>query len=222
MRNLPRLPLLVFSAVFLISLFLFVDIAEDILTSTEVLGTDFAVSQFVAMHRTPELTGIFLLVTEFANTTSMLLIGIVAALSYAVLRRGKYLYAFLLAALGTTASVHLLKDFIARTRPPADVAFYAEKLFSFPSGHSASALAIFGFIAYVWLKSLHLPAHKIAIATGATLVILAVGASRIYLGVHYLSDVMGGYLLGALWLMIAIALTEIHVSRKAASLFQEG
>ncbi len=217
MRNLPRLPLLIFSAAFLIALFMFVDIAEDILTSTEILGTDFAVSHFVAVSRTPELTGIFLLVTEFASTTSMLLIGIVAALSYTVLRRGKYFFAFLLAALGTSGSVHLLKDFIARTRPPVDVAFYAEKLFSFPSGHSASALAIFGFIAYVWLKSVHLPAHRIVIAVGTSVVILAVGASRIYLGVHYLSDVAGGYLLGALWLMTAIALTEIHLSRKAVS-----
>ncbi|MCX6742949.1 MAG: LssY C-terminal domain-containing protein, partial [Candidatus Parcubacteria bacterium] len=88
------------------------------------------------------------------------------------------------------------------------VALYLEKSASFPSGHAALAMALFGFLIYFAWRNLKSWPDKLNALFAGILIIIAVGFSRLYLGLHYLSDILGGYLLALLWLIISINLIE--------------
>ena len=99
----------------------------------------------------------------------------------------------------------LLKRIIRRARP-LDIALIEETGFSFPSGHSMVAFAFYGFIIYLIFKSSLNKKIKILLITLFSLLILNIGLSRIYLGVHFTTDVLGGYVLGLLSLILFIEL----------------
>ena len=81
--------------------------------------------------------------------------------------------------------------------------------FSFPSGHSMGSMTYYGFLIYLVLRSKRKPYSKLSLGILFCLVILLIGISRIYLGVHYPSDVLAGYMAGGVWLVICISLLEI-------------
>ena len=99
----------------------------------------------------------------------------------------------------------LLKRVIRRPRP-IDIALIEETGYSFPSGHSMVAFAFYGLIIYLIYKSKLNIKLKILFIVLLSLLILGIGLSRIYLGVHYVTDVLGGYILGLLSLIIFIEL----------------
>jgi undecaprenyl-diphosphatase len=104
----------------------------------------------------------------------------------------------------TIGVASLLKLLLQRTRPDTE---YVQQMlihtFSFPSGHAAGAMIGCGFLAYIAWHSLPSPWAGIAVL-GLTLFILAVGVSRVYLGAHYPTDVIGGWLVGAVGLAIIV------------------
>jgi len=108
------------------------------------------------------------------------------------------------AVVGTTIAVTLIKMLGARPRPPEYLRAVAETGYSFPSWHAAIAIAFWGYLAYFAWKRIRNPALRIGVVLLCVLVILATDFSRLYLGVHYFSDVAGGTLLGALILLFAI------------------
>ncbi len=203
------LPLLLLSILFLVFLFVFFDLIEDILASEQIIRTDLAMATFLASLRTPFFTSFFLFVTELGSSTSVLVCSLLAGISYLFVSRKRYVFPFLTTAFGVTACISATKFLVARERPGVSIYFYLEKLFSFPSGHAASTLAIFGFIAYVWMKTVNTPLFRSLILIGTVALVGAIGFSRLYLGLHYVSDVVGGYILGALWLIIGICITEL-------------
>lgn len=91
---------------------------------------------------------------------------------------------------------------------PLQVAYYPETGYSFPSGHSATAMVLYGLLAYWLIRGQHRTKNWVMIGVVAVGLIGIVGFSRIYLGVHFLSDVLGGYLLGICWLIVGVVLTE--------------
>jgi undecaprenyl-diphosphatase len=97
------------------------------------------------------------------------------------------------------------KIFFQRARPLSAVLIETD--FSFPSGHATIAVTFYGYLAYILIKSTRGKYARL-IVTGAILVMFLIGFSRLYLGVHYLSDVLAGYLVGLLVLIIGIKLTE--------------
>ncbi len=108
---------------------------------------------------------------------------------------------------GCYLSASLLKIAIHRQRP-AGIGVYDELSYSFPSIHATIAAFLFGFIAWIIVGRKESRIRRLLIISAAVLLIMAIGFSRLYLGVHFLSDVLGGYLLGALWLALCIRLAE--------------
>src|SRR5262249_19621450 len=88
-----------------------------------------------------------------------------------------------------------------------------EKSFSFPSGHAAIAIALYGFLSYVLTRNVISWKLRTNVVFAALIVAFTVGLSRMYLGLHFLSDVLGGYVIGLLWLMVGATLAEILRSR---------
>jgi membrane-associated phospholipid phosphatase len=95
-----------------------------------------------------------------------------------------------------------------RARPGFNGEFAREDSLSFPSGHAMASMVVFGLLAYFFsLATTDRWLRRFAFVLSGALIVL-IGFSRMYLGVHYLSDVIGGYLLGGVWLAFSIALIE--------------
>jgi undecaprenyl-diphosphatase len=109
------------------------------------------------------------------------------------------------AALGGVALDEVMKLHFKRLRPDVPWAFVHEHSFSFPSGHSVMAMVIYGIIVYKTQDKLRSKWAKAALMLGALLMVIGIGVSRVYLGVHYPSDVAGGYFVGAVWLAAVIS-----------------
>lgn len=110
----------------------------------------------------------------------------------------------LVATLGQSVTVAVLKQLFGRARP--SLAHFTETSASFPSGHAALSVALFGFLGYAIWRAGGIRGGRVLPL--AVLAILSVGFSRLYLGEHYLSDVVNGFLVGAIWLVGGIAVSE--------------
>ena len=94
----------------------------------------------------------------------------------------------------------VLKEIVQRERPAESIRLVSETGYSFPSGHSMVAMAFFGFLMWMVLHYEEDRIVKILCTLGFACVILLIGMSRVYLGVHYLSDVLAGFLVTVVWL----------------------
>jgi undecaprenyl-diphosphatase len=148
-----------------------------------------------------------------AGSWGVMLWLVVLALVVLVSRRQYRLAAFLaVAATGAAILDHGVKALVGRLRPevPSPVAYGQGS--SFPSGHSLDSLVCYGALVLVFLPALSPRGRKILIGAVATLLAF-IGLTRIMLGVHYLSDVIGAWCLGAAWLGILVYAFELHRSR---------
>lgn len=115
-----------------------------------------------------------------------------------------YILPLVIIIIGGQLSNSILKRIFEQPRP--EWGAYAGRLDSFPSGHSVISIIFYGFLMYfIWKNVSHIFWRNTLLIIGA-IIILLVGFSRIYLGLHYFTDVLGGYILGALWLGLGICL----------------
>lgn len=135
------------------------------------------------------------------------LIAISAALALLLLlRRGAEAVGLLAIFAGAETSVELVKNFLARPRPTADYARIESAIggYSFPSGHVAGYVCLYGFLFYLAWSLMKRGGGRTLILLGTGAMVALVGVSRIYLGQHWASDVLGGYGLGFGWLGLGI------------------
>jgi undecaprenyl-diphosphatase len=115
------------------------------------------------------------------------------------------------ALIGAEASAFLGKIIFARPRP--ELAVHTETSASFPSAHAVSAMVFYGFLVWIFgLKAKNLK-QKFVLLINGLFIILLVGFSRLYLRVHYLSDVLAGYLVGLLWLIISFYINKLLIQK---------
>ena len=143
-----------------------------------------------------EATALATGITDLASTTTVLLVAAAAAAALAL--RGHWHGAVSVAvSVGATqVVVYGIKALVARGRPPASSAFVDAAGYAFPSAHAASGVALYGLLALLTLRRLN---GRVQVAAGA-LALMAVGSiglTRVYLGAHYPSDVLAGWLVGA-------------------------
>lgn len=108
---------------------------------------------------------------------------------------------------------NLLKIIFLRPRPDVNN-LILESGYSFPSGHSATGMAFYGYLIYLIYKYVNNKKIKIPLIIFLSLIIVAIGLSRIYLGVHYASDVLGGFLLAIVYLIIFITIANKYIEKK--------
>ncbi|HEU4536435.1 MAG TPA: phosphatase PAP2 family protein [Polyangiaceae bacterium] len=138
------------------------------------------------------------------------LAAIVAAVAALLAARGKYRWA---AYLVTTSSLGGLLNFALKThyrraRPDVSEAIYLARGYSFPSGHAMGAVVVFGALAYLACRHFRDPELRALALSLAFCLIVAISASRVYLGVHWLSDISAGAVAGALWVVTTTASYE--------------
>ena len=107
----------------------------------------------------------------------------------------------------------LLKRILQRPRP-TEFRIVEETGYSFPSGHSITSMVFYGYLVYLTYKYINNKKIKIPLIIFLILLIPTIGLSRIYLGVHYASDVLCGFLLGTIYLILFISISKKYLERK--------
>ena len=171
---------------------------------SEPLSIDILAKNEVAKLANPLLDVFFQTITDLGSPTGLVLCTavIVLGLIYAGRKRESVFLGF--AMLVGWGLMHEIKNLVTRPRPAGEHLTYATG-FSFPSGHAMLSLIVYGFLVYLLLVSGRVTRKTAAIVSAALLIFL-IGFSRIYLNVHYASDVVGGFLIGGLLLFSAIRL----------------
>ena len=138
-------------------------------------------------------------IANLASTRTALAVTIVGALVLLFRRHWRGAIALALVFPVTQVAVQLVKLVIERPRPEGNSAYLAEAQgFSFPSAHSATSVAVYATIAVILIRASRHSHNRVAIATLAAALVLAVGLSRVLLGAHYPTDVLAGWTCGAL------------------------
>ncbi len=166
---------------------------------------DIPVIQAIRADISPSATEVVKAVTFCGSATAMIAIAVMVTF-YLRIREFNPLESFLPAISITGAWLlnEFLKQQFHRLRPE-DLPLAIETSYSFPSGHAMISLAFYGMLAYlIWTNVKSAKIRWLSVVALAAL-ILAIGLSRIYLGVHYPSDVLAGFAAGGLWLMTCIA-----------------
>jgi undecaprenyl-diphosphatase len=166
---------------------------------------DTAVIGFVQGLEAPWLTFIMKVFTWIGSgfvVAPIALIGFIVL--YFVLRYRQQAFLLIAVIAGSVLFNSILKSYFKRERPEIHRIMDANG-FSFPSGHSMMAFALYAIIAYIAWRNVKTTVGRIVLFLFATLMITMIGTSRIYLGVHYPSDIVGGFVASALWVTIAIS-----------------
>ena len=147
----------------------------------------------------------FVFITKFGNVS--VVIGVVAILI--MIFRNKYGVMF--ASIGAIVAVtnKLLKHIIKRQRPDV-LKLIKQGGYSYPSGHSMISISVYGYLCYLAFTKIKNSILKWLCSIILVILILSIGISRIYVGVHYASDVIGGFTLALIELMLIIGLTKKH------------
>jgi len=183
-----------------------------------VAGLDQPVLDAAIRLRTPFLDAFVTGFTNLGDTLSMVIIGLLltGALYYRYRRRTIWVL-MLVAAAGSVTFTIVGKALVGRNRPPLELAVPPyEQSFSFPSGHTLNSTVVAGMLAYlvVWLSA-RVWARVLAVV-GATLWAVAIGLSRVFLGHHWLTDVMFAWLFGLAWLALLITVHQVLLRRRIA------
>ena len=165
---------------------------------------DNAISLFFSVHNNVIFTNIFKAISFICSPKFMIVLNVLLFIFIIVKKKYK-LFIIVLSSISSVIINNLVKIIVRRERPDYLI-MVIEKSYSFPSGHAMISVLFFGSIIYL-VNKYNLKYKKLITFSLSTFVLL-VGISRIYLGVHYLTDVVGGYLLGFIVLFLIIHLFE--------------
>ncbi len=203
------LPLTLLFGVFGYLLLLYFGSVVDFELSNPIVQIDIRLSNLIYANIDSGLVKFFTIFTALADRRSIVVFGVAAAIVVYAVNKPQYLWGIVIALGGQAISVRFLKLLFERPRP--EHAYFLEQSYSFPSGHAAAALATFGILFYIVAKEKW--ASVLFASITAVVLTFFVGLSRIYLGEHYVSDVFNGYLIGALWLIVATTFIEWREAR---------
>ena len=199
----------------LAALWLFAGVTEDVVHHDPLTRFDLALTTWIRGHTTPLGDRIFLAVSAVGSPTAMAVMAAAGALMLLVRRKWLVLTAWVAAFAGAAVLTVILKNVIQRPRPVDAASFLYGTSFSFPSGHALGSLVGYGMLAYV-IGSTRIESvrGRVRLAVATVVLVLAMGISRLYLGVHYFSDVVAGYAVGILWLSVCISGLQVVQRRR--------
>jgi undecaprenyl-diphosphatase len=176
---------------------------------------DNAVRDAIHAWASPALTSAMLVVTRLGSLLVLFPLGVLMLWRLLAQGRKRAALIFIAACIGAEALSEILKLVFRRARPEAFFGYARPLTYSFPSGHSVMSACFYGVVAAILTTRMKSRGSRIAIWTGAATMALAIGFSRVYLGVHYPSDVLAGYAAAAIWVGSVRAGYEIWVRRRA-------
>ncbi len=198
----------------------YADSVYDFLGTQATVTSDTRIANLLYAMRDDQLITALGWITDVGGRHGVIPLLAGATIALSILRRFDLLGGLWIAATGNQITVMVLKSFFAR--PRSDLGYFVETSGSFPSGHAAGAIAVWSMLFYLAWR-LRLLRADIAGLVALSVAIL-IGLSRVYLVEHYLSDVVNGYLVGGLWLILGVAFCEWRrsVPHMTQSTFRRG
>ncbi|OWY09330.1 hypothetical protein B6V73_19800 [Thioclava sp. JM3] len=203
-NHLAGLPLTLGVLAFVYLFALLIGLSLNFLQAAPIVQIDAQLAELMRLFWTPGLIQIFIWITALGDTRLVVAVLALALTWLAVLRRFDLFWGGLVALGLDLVSVVILKA--GFSRPRSILGYFQESSGSFPSGHAALSVAFYGMLVFVLWRLTRLG----AVSAGVLAVLFAglIGLSRLYLVEHYLSDVMAGWILGALCLLVGISIAE--------------
>ena len=179
-----------------------------------IFSFDTSIEQILVAARTPFGVRAFSLLTELGGGAVVIVIAILA--SFLLWRKGylEYAIGLFVSVGGAIIASEIVKRLVERTRPPLEWHAIVETGYSFPSNHTTAAAALYGFLAYAAWKCVP-ERWRAALMILFSTIILLVGFSRLYLGVHYPSDVLAGFIFGAIFVFVGARVAQIFQTRRS-------
>lgn len=194
-----------------VCLILFLALAEDVfnkdLMRGDVFGYNFISKYLIHNSLTPIVKGI----TFFGGIIWLLILTIILV----ILIKNKKIKILICSNLVIITLLNQVLKFILERPRPTEYRIINETGYSFPSGHSMVSMAFYGFLIYLIYKYVKNKYLKIFSICGMSLLIVMIGISRIYLGVHYTSDVIGGFLISISYLIVFIKFSNKYILKEA-------
>ena len=201
-----------------VALGIFVAIA-DVILEKQTLAFDTQILLAIRQIHTPILDQLMVLVTHLGEPFVLMVVA--CGLGVILLFQKSRLEALtlLVASSGALGLNIWLKELFARSRPALWEQILDVRFYSFPSGHAMMSLVVYGILAYgLVLRFRH---QQTLIALASIILIAAIGFSRLYIGVHWPTDVLGGYAAGLVWLitcLLGFEVARIYITRRQAKL----
>ena len=203
--------------VMIIGAWWFSEIARDLGPTTPQVLLDQRVANWFHAHATPELTLAMSAISWLGSVAALTLFSTLLAVFFVMRRGWNRLVALVLTMAGGGLLNVLLKHFFHRQRPVFENPLVTIESFAFPSGHAMGATLLFGLLAVIALRFVRATAARVAIVIAAVSIIALIGLTRIYLGAHFLTDVLAAFAIGSAWLAFAWATAETFRKRRRKS-----
>ncbi|MBV6622600.1 MAG: phosphatase PAP2 family protein [Rivularia sp. (in: Bacteria)] len=194
----------------LLIIYVLAQLSEDV-WEKEAFAFDKTILLWIHQFANPTWDNIMVNITRIGDPTTVVTITIITFVILWWKRYRQEAKVFALNALGGAILSYGLKLAFSKPRPQLWQQIIIEKTYSYPSGHALGSMVLYGFIAY--LLASHYPKSAKIIYTFAVVLIGAIGLSRLYLGVHWPTDVIAGYGVGYLWLIFSITMLKLQKSR---------
>jgi membrane-associated phospholipid phosphatase len=191
----------------LLIIYLLAQLSEEVL-DREAFAFDRTILLWIHQFANPTLDRIMLATTELGNPNTVVAI---AAIAFATMWLRHYYQEakiFLIDCFGGVVLSYGLKIVFSKSRPNLWQSPITETSFSYPSGHALGSTILYGFLAYI--LATRYPQLSLLIYTFAVLLIAAIGLSRLYLGVHWPTDIIAGYSIGFLWVMFCTTMLKLQ------------
>ena len=199
-------------AVIALLLFGFAAIADESSEPGRLARLDLSVLNWLQLHGSERGERVFQIVS-WLGAPILFVSDIAVAIVLAVRRRWHWFTLWAVAIVGGVVLDESLKLAFRRARPEVASEFISSGSWSFPSGHAMNALVGYTMLAYLLRTHVSSASTRLYLSLGAAILIAAIGFSRLYLGVHYFSDVIAGYLAGGAWVLACIAVNERYYRR---------
>ncbi|MGZ8548664.1 MAG: phosphatase PAP2 family protein [Sulfuricurvum sp.] len=205
-QHLSGLPLTLASTVFLAIVLLLTGIVEDVVEQDFIVQFDHWIAASMAQAHTASVVSVFYAITMLGSPIIIVPLWIIALIALYVLGNRFWAFPLFISFIGSISMVTLSKYGFARPRPME--ALFVLHSPSFPSGHSTLAMSFYAVCFYLWWRRTAGWNGQFWILFAGMSFVALLSGSRIIIGVHYVSDVLAGLLLGSLWFIIAISLYE--------------
>jgi undecaprenyl-diphosphatase len=197
------------------TLFLFARLASETFEGDARQFDDWSRS---AIHQftSPDLTSVMRVVTALGTPSLLFGLSLITAIGFAIAKKYRAMILLIATMVGATILDQVLKLSFHRARPEPFFDIVSPGSFSFPSGHALASFCFYSTIAVLISRRTAYRSVRVVTWTLAVLLVLLIGLSRIYLGVHYATDVLAGYSAAFIWVMI-IAAVDRTFRRKASA-----
>ncbi len=192
----------------ILGLYLFVKMAEDVIEKEYILVIDRWISMHINNVHTPIFNELMIILTHFDGGAGILIFSISFILFLAYRKWYGDLWFYLLSTGGGTIAFTSIKLIVQRVRPGSDLLHVSG--YSFPSGHATMATAVALAVYFIFEKRVHMVSLRMLLLSICISWIFTISFSRVYLDVHWLSDVIAGFGLGLFWVTLLILWSKVY------------